>query len=344
MKRKLIKLSIILLFLTLSASFFSCTDITKKITVSNDTQNEISIEENEVDETITNAKKLLSDNKYDEAKAYFIKAISLDKSNKDLYLEIKDIYIDSNRLDDAYFIIKTALINDVDTDNMNIILNEIASKFDTIKLSKTINQNSSFSLPYNTEIELNNNKITLPIYWTNSKVDTSKLGAFIYEGVNQEYGRKVELELSVTANNYDSSYGYIKSIYKSNDKIYADIDLVEFYTEDKALEEAIKDNKATLDSNGKCVYLKDYYTRNINSTVTTYELDKNFSYSEHYSEPVQINEELSTYVAKHKVFNYDEIIDNYSNTLISNPNKTFVKISAKNNMIYSIYRNDVYIE
>ena len=46
MNKKFIKLTIIPLFLILTSSLFSCTDTTKKVTVSNNTSEEILVEEN----------------------------------------------------------------------------------------------------------------------------------------------------------------------------------------------------------------------------------------------------------------------------------------------------------
>ncbi|NLZ35508.1 MAG: tetratricopeptide repeat protein, partial [Clostridiales bacterium] len=114
MNKKLIKQINMLALLTLAISLFACTDINKKITISNNTNKEILLEEDEISELINKGKKLLNDERYDEANAYFNKALELDKSNKNLYLKIKDIYLEANRLDDAYFLIKSAISNNVD--------------------------------------------------------------------------------------------------------------------------------------------------------------------------------------------------------------------------------------
>ncbi|WP_418223357.1 tetratricopeptide repeat protein [Clostridium isatidis] len=116
MNKKLIKQINMLALLTLAISLFACTDINKKITISNNTNKEILLEEDEISELINKGKKLLNDERYDEANAYFNKALELDKSNKNLYLKIKDIYLEANRLDDAYFLIKSAISNNVDVD------------------------------------------------------------------------------------------------------------------------------------------------------------------------------------------------------------------------------------
>jgi hypothetical protein len=55
----------IFIFFALSLSLFACTDTSKKVTVSNNTEEEILVEENEVTELINNGTKLLNDKKYD---------------------------------------------------------------------------------------------------------------------------------------------------------------------------------------------------------------------------------------------------------------------------------------
>lgn len=341
--KKILKLQIMFIALILSTLLISCTNKNKKVTISNNTSDEILVEDTQIKELIDNGKKFLSDEKYDEAKINFIRAISLDKNNKNIYLQIKDLYIASNRLDDAYYIIKIALLNNVDTENMKNILNQISSEFDVIKITETITQNSKYSLPNEVIAEINNNKISLPIFWLNSKVDTSQLRTVKYEGLNEEYGRKIEMEILVTANNYATEYGYIKNIYMKNDKLYADIDLVEYYSGDKAIEEAIKDNSTKIDLDA--IYLDGpYYTRNNSKEITTYELDKIFTYCEYYPDFSTPDGGFAMPRTRHRVINYNEIIGKYKDTLINNPSKSYARISTKNNMIYSIYRNDFYFE
>ena len=83
--KKLFKLGLIFLIFIITVSLFSCVDTSKKVTVSNNTEEEILVEENISKELINNGKRLLLDKKYDEAMANYNKAIELDKGNKDLY-------------------------------------------------------------------------------------------------------------------------------------------------------------------------------------------------------------------------------------------------------------------
>lgn len=92
--KKILKLQLLFIIIILATTLFACTGtITKDVILSTNTTDDILVEENEANELINNGTKLLSDEMYDEAMAYYNKAIELDKSNKDLYLEIKDIYI-----------------------------------------------------------------------------------------------------------------------------------------------------------------------------------------------------------------------------------------------------------
>lgn len=121
MNKRLFSKLVIISVITISSTFVSCQNTSKKITISEDTKNEISSEENEITQAIETGKDYLTQNNFDKAKEYFNKAISLGKGNKDIYLKIKDIYMSFNRFDDAYFIIKAALTNNIDIENMKLI-------------------------------------------------------------------------------------------------------------------------------------------------------------------------------------------------------------------------------
>ncbi|WP_195429176.1 tetratricopeptide repeat protein [Clostridium sp. D46t1_190503_E9] len=346
MNKKFIKLTIIPLFLILSTSLFACTDTTKKVTVSNDTQSEILVEENEVDEAITNAKKLLTDNKYDEAKAYFNKAISLDKSNMDLYLEIKDIYMDSNKYDDAYFIIKSALANNVDTENMKSIAKEISSKFEVIKLADSIYKESEYNLPGSVSTDINGTSVSLPLTWNVATVDTSSAGTFTYYGTNEEYGRQVEFTLTVLENVYDKQIGYINKLYSSNGKTYIDVDLVEFYLgREESLKEFLKDNADTdkidlpINDKGEYYVPDGYYIRNKYDKITTYEVSNNCTFQLldydliylGYDVTPKNNSSIPEAVSL-------ETFKNYIDNPISKGRSVMCWIELKNDVAYSIYR------
>lgn len=357
MNNKFIKLTITATFLMLSISLFSCTDTSKKVTVSNNTEEEILVEENEVTELINNGTKLLNDKKYDEANAYYNKAIELDKSNKDLYLEIKDIYLDANRLDDAYFITKTAISNNVDAENMKKVSEEISSKFDVININDKVEQNSEYYFPKNVTAVINDQSITLPIKWDYAKVDTSNSGTFEYYGFNEEYGRKIKVTLTVPQVVYDKQIGCIENIYTTNGKTYIDVDLVGFYiTKNLSLQEAFKDKKdiPIIESTEELSLLDGYYIKNDYSTITTYELSNDCSFQllhHDFVETLGLNRDYPGNSSINLIASFDNFKDYIDlrnpmdigdlviddNTILTNRG-TLCWIELKNNVVYSIYR------
>lgn len=65
--------------------------------------------------------------------------------------------------------------------------------------------------------------------------------------------------------------GFIEKLYKKGDTYYMDIDYVEFYRGDKAVEEAKKDGFAYYDEElGEWVLFNDYYIRNNNPKIRTF--------------------------------------------------------------------------
>lgn len=334
MKKGLIQNLLFIFIISTSLTFISCSNTTKKITVSENTEGEVSLEESEIIKAITTGEKLLDENKIKEAKEYFNKAISLEKENKDTYIRIKDKYVSINKLDEAYNIIKTAISNNVDIENMKLILKEISSKFEVIKISNSIYQNSSYSLPKEVNINISDTPISIPVTWNNENLDTNILGTFSYEGYNDEYGRKIIVELTVIENVYDKEIGYIKDIYISNGKTYVDIDLAELYQGSDAKAEAIKDNKAAIDENGNYIYIAAFYIRNNYDKISTYELSNDciFQLTPYDLDPYS-SEPLNMITVDYNTF-FRQV-----EKVKSTPNNMglFCWIKLKNNCVYSIY-------
>ena len=107
--KKFLKSTIIITICILFSTLTACADTSKKVTISDNTKEEILVEENQATALINNSKKYINDKKYYEALSNYNKAIELDKGNKDLYLEIKDAYLEGGQFDDVYFITKTAI-------------------------------------------------------------------------------------------------------------------------------------------------------------------------------------------------------------------------------------------
>lgn len=277
-RKKMMKLLISTVIL-IPLLFISCNNSSKKITISDDTQNEVALEESEVLTAITNGEKLIDEGKFEEAKEEFIKAINLDKTNKEMYLRIKDKYLSVDKTDEAYYFIKTAVTNNVDVENMKSVLKDISDKFEKINIQTSVYQNSNYSLPQQVTTMISGEQVSIPVSWENQTVDTANIGTFTFQGYNEEYGRSITVELTVLENVYERQYGFLKNIKTENGKTYIYVDLIELYIGDEALPEAIKDNKAGYDEEKKRYFLPDpIYIRNNYDTISTYLVDNNTSY------------------------------------------------------------------
>ena len=181
-------LSLVLLSSIIIAAVEQYTPTSKEVVISSNIREDIKAEEEEVDFLKRKAKEYLKQSNFEEAKALYEKAILMDKTNKDLYVEINDEYINCNRLDDAYGIIRMAIDNKVDVDNMMTISSDIKSRFDKIEYSHSTIEGQKYELPSEGVININGENITVPI---------SNTGRFVYEGVNEQYGRSFILNLDV---------------------------------------------------------------------------------------------------------------------------------------------------
>lgn len=194
MKRKSI-VSLILIA-TMMISISGCGSKEKTIVLIQDVKQEALKKEGWIKNLIDEATDLLSNQKYDEAKYTFERAILVDKTNKGAYIQIKNIYMEKERLDDAYYFIKLAVDNNIDTDNMKTLLDEIKSKFQVTKLDVNEYLNVEYKLPTRVKVQINNDDKVVDVVW-DSNADTSKLGDTKYEGKVEQYDRSVELNLKV---------------------------------------------------------------------------------------------------------------------------------------------------
>jgi len=327
MKKGLIHNLLFIFIISTSLTLISCNNSSKKITVSENTEGEISLEESEIIKAITTGEKLLDENNFVESKEYFNKAISLEKENKDTYLRIKDKYLSINKADEAYTIIKTAISNNVDIENMKLLLKEISSKFEVIKISSSVYQNSSYTLPKEVNINVYDTSVSIPVTWNNENVDTNSIGTFTYEGYNDEYGRKIIVDLTVMENVYDKQVGWVKNIYISNDKVYADIDLIELYLgHDEALKEAIKDGKAGIDENGEYFLPDPIWIRNNSDTIVTYPLNSDCGVYLLY--PYDRSTLVNT--------SHDDLLKEYTKSINNERRTLLLWIESKNGSAYKI--------
>ncbi|NFE65272.1 hypothetical protein FC761_00620 [Clostridium sporogenes] len=304
MRKKAIISLILILIVMLSAS--GCGKKQKTSILANDVKQQEAMKENEIKKFIKDGTNFLNAGKYDDAKSSFEKAISMDKSNKGAYIEIKNKYMKKNRIDDAYYFIKLAVTNNVDTENMKKLLNDIKSKFEVVKVYVNVYQDNEYKLPDKIKAKINNEDKEVGVVWNNKSVDTSKVGTIKYEGKIEQYDRIAELYLEIIEIEKETKkedntkkvkkiqeenknekvkevkegkqIGFINEIYEQNGKRYLKFDDVQFFlnkdANDKTAErEAIKDGKLKAENVGKVPY--EFYIRNKDKSLETYEISPN---------------------------------------------------------------------
>ena len=186
--------------------------------------------------------------------------------------------MEKQRIDDAYYIIKLAIGNGVDTENMKELLKNIKSEFEVAKLSENVYQNNNYKLPSKIRAKINNENKDVNVIWNNNVVNTNKLGSVKYKGKIEQYDRDVELNLKVIkAKKIEKAekiiktnkIGWVKVPYERNRKRYLKIDEVEFFLEDKFTHSYIK--KEALKDGVKLIE-PVYYIRNKETTLKEYEI------------------------------------------------------------------------
>ncbi|MBU5484131.1 Ig-like domain-containing protein [Clostridium sp. MSJ-11] len=281
------KAILLLLTLTVALNVSACGNKEKKNVLSEDVKQEVAMQENETKKFIDDGIDFLNKGEYDDAKSSFEKAISMDKSNKGAYIEIKNRYMEKQRMDDAYYIIKLAISNGVDTENMQKILNDIKSKFEVTKLSESAYQNGEYKLPTKIKAKINNEDKEVNVVWNDNKVDTSKLGSIKYEGKIEQYDRSAELDLEIIKVEKAKKIGGISKVYEENGKRYLKFDEVEFY-KNKDGNDSTAENEARKDGADAALFDEGnvegrlnngYYIRNKDKSLKTYEISPNVDIS-----------------------------------------------------------------
>ncbi|WP_434295787.1 Ig-like domain-containing protein [Clostridium botulinum] len=300
MRKKAI-ISLLLILITM-LGISGCGKKEKTSVLTNNVKQQEAMKENEVKKFIKNGTNFLNAGKYDDAKSSFEKAILMEKSNKGSYIEIKNKCMEKNRLDDAYYFIKLAVNNNVDTENMKKLLSDIKSKFEVTKLYENVYQNHEYQLPDKIKAKINNEDKEVGVVWNNNNVDTSEVGTIKYQGKIEQYDKIVELNLKVmefqkenknqeVKNSQEENknqkvkevkdgkqIGFINEIYEQNGKRYLKFDDVEFFhnkdADDRTAEkETIKDGKKDLLLDGRMT--DDYYFRNKDKSLEDYEISPN---------------------------------------------------------------------
>ncbi|NFV13183.1 tetratricopeptide repeat protein [Clostridium sp. FAM 1755] len=364
MRKKAI-ISLLLILITM-LSISGCGKKEKTSVLTNNVKQQEAMKENEVKKFIKNGTDFLNVGKYDDAKSSFEKAILMEKSNKGSYIEIKNKYMEKNRLDDAYYFIKLAVNNNVDTENMKKLLSDIKAKFEVTKLYVNVYQNNEYKLPDKINVKINNEDKEVGVIWDNN-ADTSETGTIKYQGKMEQYDRCAELYLKVLESpkereenrgkdvkNINNStkedenqnlrevkngkqIGFINEIYEKNGKRYLKYDDVEFFknkdANDRTAEiEAIKDGKKLPEGRVE----DDYYLRNKDNTLKEYEISPN----------------VDIYVCKYRINANTNTTDlgkisyeNFKNSNLSDKNSDFYYTTNYNEILCYIYlENNVIVK
>ncbi|MHB8033905.1 hypothetical protein CF069_08115 [Clostridium botulinum] len=212
MRKKAI-ISLLLILITM-LGISGCSKKEKTSVLTNNVKQQEAMKENEVKKFIKNGTNFLNAGKYDDAKSSFEKAILMEKSNKGSYIEIKNKCMEKNRLDDAYYFIKLAVNNNIDTENMKKLLSDIKSKFEVTKLYENVYQNHEYQLPDKIKAKINNEDKEVGVVWNNNNVDTSEVGTIKYQGKIEQYDKIVELNLKVMEFQKENKNQEVKNVKK----------------------------------------------------------------------------------------------------------------------------------
>jgi len=189
--------SLLFLLVVIITTITACGIKDKKTIISKDISKEVKVVKSEIQRDIELGNKYLQEGKYDEAKKAYEKAIYMDPSNKQNYLQIKAKYLEKGRIDDGFYIIKLAVKNNVDPANMNLILDDIRKKFKITTIEKKLLQNNKFEMPKSMTIIVNNEENQVPIKWDKVEMNTSLIGTYYCNGIAEQYERPVKLTLYV---------------------------------------------------------------------------------------------------------------------------------------------------
>lgn len=275
MKLKNLKLLSLLCLVLFSVNLLQgCRPKDKEIVISEDVAQDIQLEESQVEAFFKEGEQYLKDNKFEEGRNAFQSAVEISNSDKEIYLRIKDQYLQLNRYDDAYYFINLAIKNNVDTENMNKLLMDIRSKMDTVKVTCEAYVNQvDFNLPDQVTVIVDGKEYTDYVVWNDWNKDISTPGNYTYHGITKEFGRNAEAQVKLQDLN-ENMMAFIRDTYIKDNEVFIVVDEVEFYTGEEAIAEAKKDMELPKDEDGNDFMPNGYYLRNTVEDSVTYKLSK----------------------------------------------------------------------
>lgn len=285
-------LLIISLILMSSTLFVGCVEKDKEVVLTKSVAEEVNEEETEVAKLLRQGDSYLEDNNFDEANKVYIEAISKDRSNKDLYILIKDKYMEKKRYDDAHYIIKLAISNNVAPEEMKETLVGIRNVNESIKFAFDKYEDEDFVFPTTAKFNVNDKEVEDKVIWEADENDESVPGQYSYHGVTEEYDRNVIMTLNVNANIYENKIGFIIEFYDRDGQDYIQFDEVNFYRDQEAINEAVKDNYEGVgqrEEDGTYFLMDPYYIQNNYKVTNEFMLSENCQYYLLYNDVVPYN-------------------------------------------------------
>lgn len=282
----------------------------------------------EINQNIMQGSANLNLGKTSEAKKYFKKAIELQRENRETYITINNEYVKAGRLDDALAILQEGKNNNVT--ELEDIFQEIKLKLQVTNLEKSVYQNETCTLPEKVVVKINNEDVSIPVRWNDSKAETDKIGDFVFQGTTLEYERTVKFTLHVIQRPVvkKKQIGYISKVFEEQGKKYLIFDDVIFLVGDEAIKAAKKDGKAGYE-NGKYFVYNDYYI------VNDSQLKKNYVISDSASLNIlEFFVESNSNGIENKAVSYNQFkdaVNKYGNMLcyIYTENDVIVKVEGQ---------------
>lgn len=280
--RKLFNIAIILTIVSTGIVFmyiYAYGSFDKEVVLENVEEDALSNTESSISDFMKSGDNYLAAKDYENAKRRYEAAIYRNKSKEDTYLAIKDRYIKDKRFDDAYYIIQLAIENNVSVESMKNILEEIKSNFEVTIINETITENDKFYLPSEVKMKINDVNKLVDVKWKeDTKINTSISGRYSYVGYADEYGRSVQLNLTINKKYEpvkETKFGIVKGCSEKNGYLYITFDEAEFYLDDEAKKKKIEDG---ITNENELLYIH-YYVRNISNETKEYKVDKEASLS-----------------------------------------------------------------
>lgn len=157
----------------------------------------ISIDKKNVEAHLKLIEIYLKTKGFEDAKRVSMEVLNMNPSDKEIYIKVADVMISEGRPDDAASYLKKVF----EKTKHSIIGNKLEAlkaKIPVTTIEASALQDSNYSLPDKIKLNINNFNEELFVKWANSSVDTKNIGTYTFDGIVEEYDRKVKLTLKVT--------------------------------------------------------------------------------------------------------------------------------------------------